>query len=135
MEYTKKIVLIPEDRAEIVDHLSDLDSKMEHILRRKDMIECEKANRYLQVLQKFVKIQHPQQMVETSEIQETRIPENQEPEIVPEEEDAITAKILKAAPVRYLTTVKNILDFLKDNHSILTWTPLGEIVYKGQRIF
>ncbi|GBM75566.1 hypothetical protein AVEN_205196-1 [Araneus ventricosus] len=134
MEYAKKIVLIPEDRAEIVDHLSDLDAKMEHILRRKDLIESEKGNRYLQVLQKFVKIQHPQQMVETSEIQETRIPENQEPENVPEEENAITAKILKAAPVRYLTTVKNILDFLKDYHSILTWTPEGEIVYKGQRI-
>ncbi|GBN55849.1 hypothetical protein AVEN_260643-1 [Araneus ventricosus] len=127
------MVLIPEDRAEIVDHLSDLDAKMEHILRRKDLIESEKANRYLQVLQKFVKIQHPQQIVETSEIQEARIPENQEPENVPEE-DAITAKILKSAPVRYLTTVKNIVDFLKDNHSILTWTPEGEIVYKGQRI-
>ncbi|GBO31535.1 hypothetical protein AVEN_69494-1 [Araneus ventricosus] len=112
------MVLIPEDRAEIMDHLSDLDAKIEHILRRKDLIECEKANRYLQVLQKFVKIQHPQQTVENSEIEETRIPEYQEPEIAPEEEDTITAKILKTAPFRYLTTVKNILDFLKDNHSM-----------------
>ncbi|GBL96915.1 hypothetical protein AVEN_228538-1 [Araneus ventricosus] len=126
------MVLIPEDRAEIVDHLSDLDAKMQNILQRKDLLESEKANQYLQVLQKFIKIQHSQQNVETTEIQEIATQENQEPETV--SEDVITTKILKSAPVRYLNTVKNILDFLKDNHSILSWTPEGEIVYKGQRI-
>ncbi|GBN82245.1 hypothetical protein AVEN_159752-1 [Araneus ventricosus] len=127
------MVLIPEDRAEIMDHLSDLDAKMQNILQRKDLLESEKANQYLQVLQKFIKIQHPQQKAETTEIQETSIPENQEPETVPEE-DVIITKILKSAPVRYLNTAKNILDFLKVNHSILSWTPEGEIVYKCQRI-
>ncbi|GBO40948.1 hypothetical protein AVEN_92665-1 [Araneus ventricosus] len=127
------MVLIPEDRAEIMDHLSDLDAKMQNILQRKDLLESEKANQYLQVLQKFIKIQHPQQKAETTEIQETSIPENQEPETVPEE-DVITTKILKSAPVRYLNTAKNILDFLKVNHSILSWAPEGEIVYKAQRI-
>ncbi|GBN11547.1 hypothetical protein AVEN_246245-1 [Araneus ventricosus] len=122
-----------EDRAEIVDHLSGLDAKMQSILQRKDLLESEKANQYLQVLQKFVKIQHPQQQVETTEVQVTSISENQEPETVPEE-DVITTKILKSAPVRYLNTVKNILDFLKDNHSMLSWTSEGEIVYNGQRI-
>ncbi|GBN71263.1 hypothetical protein AVEN_229711-1 [Araneus ventricosus] len=106
---------------------------MQSILQRKDLLESEKANQYLQVLQKFVKIQHPQQKAETTEVQETSISEIQEPETVPEE-DVITTKILKSAPVGYLNTVKNILDFLKDNHSILSWTPEGEIVYKGQRI-
>ncbi|GBN38036.1 hypothetical protein AVEN_141587-1 [Araneus ventricosus] len=88
------MVLIPEDRAEIVDHLSGLDAKMQNILQRKDLLESEKANQHLQVLQKFVKIQHPQQKAETSEVQETSISENQEPEIVPEEEDSITTKML-----------------------------------------
>ncbi|GBO00875.1 hypothetical protein AVEN_226935-1 [Araneus ventricosus] len=132
MEYTKKIILVPEDRAEIVDHLSDLDAKMQNILQRKDLPESEKANQYLQVLQKFIKIHHPQQKAETTEIQETSITENQEPETVPE--DVIAAKILKSTPVRYLNTVKSIMDYLKDHHSILSWTPEGEIVYKGQRI-
>ncbi|GBM41475.1 hypothetical protein AVEN_130940-1 [Araneus ventricosus] len=127
------MVLIPKDRAEIVDHLSGLDAKMQNILQRKDLLESEKANQYLQVLQKFVKIQHPQQKAETTEVQETSISENQEPETVPEE-DVIITKIFKSAPFRYLNTVKNILDSLKDNHSILSWTPEGEIVYKGQRI-
>ncbi|GBO16379.1 hypothetical protein AVEN_179808-1 [Araneus ventricosus] len=128
------MVLIPEDRAEIVDHLSGLDAKMQNILQRKDLLESEKVNQYLQVLQKFVKIQHPEQKAETTEVQETSVSENQEPETVPGEEGVITTKILKSALARYLNTVKNILDFLKDNHSILSWTPEGEIVYKGQRI-
>ncbi|GBN27018.1 hypothetical protein AVEN_38541-1 [Araneus ventricosus] len=128
------MVLIPEDRAEIVDHLSGLDAKMQNILQRKDLLESEKTNQYLQVLQKFVKIQHPEQKAETTEVQETSVSENQEPETFPGEEDVNTTKILKSAPARYLNTVKNILDFLKDNHSILSWTPEGEIVYKGQRI-
>ncbi|GBM90949.1 hypothetical protein AVEN_275234-1 [Araneus ventricosus] len=127
------MVLIAEDRAEIVEHLSDLDAKMQNILQRKDLLESEKTNQYLEVLQKFIKIQHPQQNVETTEIQEIATQENQEPESVPEE-DVITTKILKSASVRYLNTVKNILYFLKDNQSILSWTPEGEIVYKGQRI-
>ncbi|GBN24860.1 hypothetical protein AVEN_161206-1 [Araneus ventricosus] len=74
-------------------------AKMKNILQRKDLLESEKANQYLQVLQKFIKIQHPQQKAETTEIQETSIPENQEPGTVPEE-DVITTKILKTAPVR-----------------------------------
>ncbi|GBL98844.1 hypothetical protein AVEN_57574-1 [Araneus ventricosus] len=105
------MILVPENRAEIVDHLSDLDAKMQNILQRKDLPESEKANQYLQVLQKFIKIQHPQQKAETTEIQETSITENQEPETVPE--DVITAKILKSAPVRYLNTVKSIMDYFK----------------------
>ncbi|KAF8797302.1 hypothetical protein HNY73_001582 [Argiope bruennichi] len=126
MEYTKKMVLIPEDRAEFVDHLSDLDTKMQNILKKKDLSESEKVNQYLQILQKFVKIQQPQQEKEL---------ENQEPETISEiKEDAITTRILQSAPVKYLNTAKNILDFLKANHSILSWTPEGEIVYKGQRI-
>lgn len=135
MEYAKKMILVPEDRADLTDHLSDLDAKMHNILQRKDLQESEKANYYLQILQKFVKIQHPQQKTDTSENQETSIPENQEPEnATKEEEDAITTKILKSAPARYLNTVKNIMDYLQANQSILSWTPEGEIVYKGQRL-
>ncbi|GBN93479.1 hypothetical protein AVEN_83820-1 [Araneus ventricosus] len=87
------MVLIPEDRAEIVDNLSGLDAKMQNILQRKDLLESEKANQHLQVLQKFVKIQHRQQKAETTEVQETSISENQEPETVPEEDDSITTKM------------------------------------------
>ncbi|GBM11139.1 hypothetical protein AVEN_243012-1 [Araneus ventricosus] len=121
MEYAKKMVLIPEDRAEFVDHLSELDAKMQDILQRKDLLENEKANRYLQIVQKFVKIQHPQQ-----EKAETETDQNQEPESALKE-NTITAKILKAAPVRYINTAKNILDFLKVNSPLLSWTSEGEI--------
>ncbi|GBM67579.1 hypothetical protein AVEN_73708-1 [Araneus ventricosus] len=128
------MILIPDERADFVDHLSYLDSQMQEILRRKDLPESEKANQYLQMLQKFVKIQHPQQeKTDINENQETEIHENKESETVPEE-DAITKKIYKEAPARYFATAKNIWDFLKANNTILTWTPEGEIVYKGERL-
>ncbi|GBM10053.1 hypothetical protein AVEN_106892-1 [Araneus ventricosus] len=135
MEYAKKMILIPEERADFVGHLSNLDSQMQEILRRKDLPESQKANQYLQMLQKFVKIQHPQQeKTDINENQETEIQENKEFETVPEEEDSVTAKIYKEAPARYFSTAKNILDFLKANNTILTWTPEGEIVYEGQSL-
>ncbi|GBN94809.1 hypothetical protein AVEN_105147-1 [Araneus ventricosus] len=133
MEYAKKMILIPEERADFGGHLSNLDSQMQEILRRKDLPESEKANQYLQMLQKFVKIQHPQQeKTDINENQETEIQENKESKTVPEEEDSVTAKIYKEEPARYFSIAKNILDFLKANNTILTWTPEGEIVYKGQ---
>ncbi|GBN88410.1 hypothetical protein AVEN_170568-1 [Araneus ventricosus] len=121
-----------EDRAEIVDHLSGLDAKMQSILQRKDLLESVKVNQYLQVLQKFVKIQHPQQQVETTEVQVTSISENQEPETVPE--DVITKKKFKVCPSSVLKYCKEYFRFLKVNHSILSWTSEGEIVYNGQRM-
>ncbi|GIY03800.1 uncharacterized protein CDAR_288871 [Caerostris darwini] len=51
-----------------------------------------------------------------------------------EKEDFITTKILKAAPLRYLNTTRNILDCIKEKPSILSWTPDGEIVYKGKHL-
>ncbi|GFY22119.1 uncharacterized protein TNCV_3297631 [Trichonephila clavipes] len=99
---------------------------MQDILRNKTILESEKANQYLQVLQKFVKIHHPQREV----IEETV--EKKEP--VLEDGNNITTKILNSAPIRYQQTAKNILDFLKDKHSIISWTPEGEIIYKSERL-
>ncbi|GBN65763.1 hypothetical protein AVEN_24901-1 [Araneus ventricosus] len=93
---------------------------MQEILRRKDLTESEKANPYFQMLQKFVKIQHPQQeKTDINENQEIETLENKESETVPEE-DTITEKIYKEAPARYFATAKNILDFLKAYNTILT---------------
>ncbi|GIY00673.1 hypothetical protein CDAR_517841 [Caerostris darwini] len=61
MEYSRKLILVPEDRVEVADQLTDLDNKMQEIIRTKGLPEREKMNQYLQVLQKFVKIHHPRQ--------------------------------------------------------------------------
>ncbi|KAF8789253.1 hypothetical protein HNY73_007202 [Argiope bruennichi] len=107
---------------------SQMYTQNQNILQRKDLPESEKVNQYLQILQKFVKIQQSQH-------EEKELLENQEPETISEiKEDAITTRILQSAPVKYVNTAKNILDFLKANHSTLSWTPEGEVVYKGQRI-
>ncbi|GFU17786.1 uncharacterized protein TNCV_722031 [Trichonephila clavipes] len=108
MEFSKEMILVPEDRVEIFDKLSDLDQQMQDILRNKTILESEKANQCLQVLQIFVKIHHPQREV----IEETV--EKKDP--VFEDGNNITTKILNSAPTRYQQTAKNILDFLKDKH-------------------
>ncbi|GIX81311.1 uncharacterized protein CDAR_251131 [Caerostris darwini] len=129
MEYSRKLILVPEDRVEVADQLTDLDNKMQEIIRTKGLPEREKMNQYLQVLQKFVKIHHPRQerTEEDSEKEEDVKSDS-------EKEDSITTKILKAAPVRYLNTARNILDFIKEKPSVLSWTPDGEIVYKGKHL-
>ncbi|GIY75228.1 hypothetical protein CDAR_566841 [Caerostris darwini] len=129
MEYSRKLILVPEDRVEVADQLTDLGNKMQEIIRTKGLSEREKMNQYLQVLQKFVKIHHPRQerTEEDSEKEEDLKSDS-------EKEDSITTKILKAAPVRYLNTARNILDFIKEKPSILSWTPDGEIIYKGKHL-
>ncbi|GBN24007.1 hypothetical protein AVEN_153274-1 [Araneus ventricosus] len=71
---------------------------------------------------------------EATEIPETKTQVSETAPDEEEDEDVFTTKILKSAPVLYLNTVKNNFDFLKDNHSILSWTPEGEIVYMDQCI-
>ncbi|GIY28920.1 uncharacterized protein CDAR_621391 [Caerostris darwini] len=102
---------------------------MQEIIRTKGLPEREKMNQYLQVLQNFFKIHHPRQerTEEDSEKEEDVKSDS-------EKEDSITTKILKAAPVRYLNTLRNILHFIKEKPSLLSWTPDGEIVYKGKHL-
>ncbi|GIX84447.1 uncharacterized protein CDAR_620671 [Caerostris darwini] len=101
---------------------------MQEIILTKSLPESEKINKYLQVLQKYFKIHHPQQerKEEGSEKEEDVKSDS--------EKYFITTKILKAAPVRYLITAMNILEFIKEKPSILSWTPDGEIVYKGKHL-
>ncbi|GIY45657.1 uncharacterized protein CDAR_576521 [Caerostris darwini] len=118
MEYSRKLILVLEDRFEVADQLTDLDNKMQEIIRTKGLPEREKMNQYLQFLQKFVKI-HPPRQERTEKDSE----KEEDVKSDSEKKDSITTKILKAAPVRYLNTARNILDCIKEKPSILSWTP------------
>ncbi|GFW54299.1 hypothetical protein TNCV_3702601 [Trichonephila clavipes] len=53
MEFSKKFVLVPEERVQVTEHLSELDQRMKNILHNKDLTEEEKTILYLQVLQEY----------------------------------------------------------------------------------
>ena len=61
MEFSKKLVLVPEDRLNsfVQDYVSDMDKKMHKILQQKNLEDSEKASLYLQVLQSYINFQKP----------------------------------------------------------------------------
>ena len=157
MEFSKKLVLVPEDRLNsfVQDYVSDMDKKMHKILQQKTLEDKEKASLYLQVLQNYINFQkptpkHPPEMELHSEIDPKRDGshvENDDEPVIKEEKEAENRKteeetnlthmkkqLIEKVPVRYKDTAGGILDFLKNENNILTWTPKGEIVFKGTLI-
>lgn len=144
MEYSRKMVLVPEDRLQntILDHLSDLDKQMNDILRKKNLSDSEKATLYLQVLQKYVN--YPATISEVKEEQpekQSTLPtedEHQENPIVIKKGEAngssIENELLKVAPVKLKADSIDILNFIKTHSKTLTWTATGEIIYKDNLI-
>ena len=79
MKFSKKLVLVPEDRVQVTEHLSELDQRMQNILKNKNLSEDEKATLYLQILQKYTNFS----------IERTTQEPVSEPEIKTEEDEPI----------------------------------------------
>ncbi|GBM40974.1 hypothetical protein AVEN_250300-1 [Araneus ventricosus] len=128
MEYAKKLLLVPEERMQAVIHLSDLDQQMNGILKRKDLLESDKATLYVQILQNYIKIpQDDKSSEDHSEISPVLpLSSNTEP--------SIEENVNKTAPVSYRNITKNILEHLKKHKDILSWTPFGEIIFNDQLV-
>lgn len=128
MEYAKKLILVPEERMQTVLHLSDLDQQMNDIIKRKDLIESEKATLYLQILQKYINFPQDDKPSENhSEMPPAPPPANKA-------EPSIEESVIKTAPVKYREIAKHILEHLKKNKNILSWTPSGEIIFNEQLV-
>ncbi|GFS65493.1 hypothetical protein TNIN_417611 [Trichonephila inaurata madagascariensis] len=78
MEFSKKFVLVPEERVQVTEHLSELDQRMKNILHNKDLTEEEKTILYLQVLQKYTHFSNENRKESESIPNETYVSENQE---------------------------------------------------------
>lgn len=109
MELAKKLLIIPEDRMLAVEQLSDLDKKMENILKKKGLNESEKAALYIQALQKYVSHQLPSPKESTTTF------------------DTLESQVMNAAPVRYKTVAKDIF-----HHARKYLTPQGELMLGNQ---
>lgn len=156
MEHSKKFILIPEDRAQLMEHLSELDRQMKSILQNKQLTESDKASLYLQVLQKYTKIdKHSQENPpEPNFDQGSHLTENgnatqylptlkndeKHEKPPPDElmmlqdvkkEDSLENKVMHAVPIRHRNTAIDMLQFLKGQNG-LKWTDKGEIIYQDK---
>ncbi|GFW12717.1 uncharacterized protein TNCV_3884271 [Trichonephila clavipes] len=139
MEFSKKFVLVPEERVQVTEHLSELDQRMKNLLHNKDLTEEEKTNLYLQVLQKYTHFSNENRRESESVLNETSLSENQETEslkenqkesVVKTEKEVFEDEIFRIVPARYKGKAKNIVQFLKLQESF-SWNSDGELIYKN----
>ncbi|GFW90501.1 uncharacterized protein TNCV_2839481 [Trichonephila clavipes] len=139
MEFSKKFVLVPEERVQVTEHLSELNQRMKNIPHNKDLTEEEKTILYLQVLQKYMHFFNEIRKESESIPNETSLSENQETEslienlkesVVKTEKEMFEDEIFRIVPARYKGKAKNIFQFLKLQESFI-WNSDGEIIYKN----
>lgn len=128
MEYSKKFLIVPEERKHAIEHLTELDEKMSHILKKRDLNESEKAALYLQVLQKYVSYQFPAEKENTS-FEHTEVPlVKKEDECTGvSKEEPFLDELMKTAPVKYKSQARAIYQHVKPSLS-----PQGELVYQNR---
>lgn len=133
MEHSRKLMLVPEDRLQAVEHMSELDKQMKHILQNKNLNESEKAILYLQILQKYTNfsVEKPSPEKVPSEQLEAPIERPDVEPVIKTEKLDIEEKATSAAPRRYRDLVKDIFMFLKQQH-LLQWSSKGELIYKDK---
>ncbi|GFY35308.1 uncharacterized protein TNCV_796631 [Trichonephila clavipes] len=139
MEFSKKFVLVPEERVQVTEHLSELDQRMKNILHNKDLTEEEKTILYLQILQKYTHFSNENRRESEPVPNEASLSENQETEslkenlkesVVKTEKEVFEDEIFRIVPARYKEKAKNIFQFLKLQESF-SWNSDGEIIYKN----
>lgn len=133
MEYAKKMILVPEhlvSRHILPDEkLSELDLEMKQILFSQ-MDDDTKIKMYNQVLQKRIKINSFNSPIINQEPQSEDVADVK-PEIKEEEMDIETIT-LSTAPKRLSLIVKNVFELLKRNSDVVSWTPHGELIHRGE---
>lgn len=127
MEYSKKFALVPLDRMQEFeeDHLSELDSQIQNILKKK-VRDDEKVKLYNQLLQKYVTF--PNVNAVKLVVPEPKIDqENEKLEVVEPDLEVADPKvdILSTVPVKFKKIAKNITSFLQQNY--ITWNEKQEV--------
>lgn len=132
MEYSKKFVLVPEDRVQVAEHLSELDQLMKNILQNKKLTDDEKVTLYSQVLQKYTHFSIEKQDSHPTEIPTPEnLPTEENSSKVKKETEDVEEEILKIVPVRFQGKAKEIFQFIK-HHESFHWNTKGEIVYEDK---
>lgn len=124
MEHSKKYALIPVDRMQQFEeeHSSELDLKIQNILKKK-IEEDEKAKLYIQALQKYVIFPN---------VNNIKLPTEQQHEQIPKNNMDIENEILESVPVRHKIVAEKILEFLKKHQ--VSWTHNKEALIENKII-
>ncbi|GFT85125.1 transposable element Tcb2 transposase [Trichonephila clavipes] len=116
MEFSKKFVLVPEERVEVMEQISELDQRMKNILHNEDLTEEEKTILYLRVLQKYTHFSNENRKESESVPNETSLSENQETEslkenlkesVVKTEKEVFEDEIFRIVPARCCQGVRH----------------------------
>ncbi|KFM80829.1 hypothetical protein X975_19175, partial [Stegodyphus mimosarum] len=134
MKHARNMVLVPEDRLNkfIGDNLSDMDKT----LRRKDLSGNEKATIYLKILQKYVHYPFPADVKPKEEEKEaTIIKPIAETEVnVKPNTNSLECLILHNVPEKFKRTAEDILNFVRNHSSTVSWNAKGELIYREDTI-
>ncbi|GFS59624.1 uncharacterized protein TNCV_2581311 [Trichonephila clavipes] len=153
MEHSKKFVLLPEERLQnfVSEQLSELDEKMQSILRNKNMNDSEKVTLYLQILQKYVNFPFPKEINEDMQEPQMEFKNSNAEDLksvilnedskealgfIKQETSAenIEQEIEKSAPKKYKAIIKKIILFIQKHREEIYWTPDKELIVDGKII-
>jgi hypothetical protein len=136
MEHGKKFALIPVDRMQQFEdeHLSVLDSQIQHILKRKNTDDHEKAKLYIQILQKYVTFPDMNATSPSEEIIPTSSAENnydkeKHSEKTSKYVEDIKYRILESVPAKYQKQAQKIIRFLEQHN--ISWSKDKELLQNG----
>lgn len=150
MEFAKKMILVPEERLSkhvpSEEQLSDLDREMKRILLMR-IRDDEKIKLYNQILQKrlnMVALNPPILLnvdtdndLKKEDKNHTDLPldsGDDNAKMKQEEISPIDNMLLNSIPKSLSTLTNNILNILKRNPEVVSWTPRGEFIYKGNTV-
>lgn len=154
MGRTRQFGFTPLERA-VEDHLSQMDAQMSLILAKKNVSDAEKAVLYLQILQKYVKFPFLQQKIEEMEVDNTEAKpvsvaaepmsvqnplsddDDDDDDVVDVDGDVkpivdVDKEVIDATIGRWKRQAENNLKIIKDNDSLLSWSPDQQLIYKGR---
>ncbi|GFS54131.1 uncharacterized protein TNCV_2526821 [Trichonephila clavipes] len=153
MEHSKKFVLLPEERLQnfVSEQLSELDEKMQSILRNKNMNDSEKVTLYLQILRKYVNFPFPKEINEDMQEPQMEFKNSNAEDLksvilnedskealgfIKQETSAenIEQEIEKSAPKKYKAIIKKIILFIQKHREEIYWTPDKELIVDGKII-
>jgi len=139
--HSKKMLLVPAEtilgqQDPYAKKMSDLDIKMDQIMKRKDLDEFNKVLQYQQILEEYLAVR--QKLLRPTPIPIIEQQKDQPTSATPvvnnknNEDSKVVDTVLKSVPKSYKNKAERLLTIMKDIPN-LTWSDKGEMVLDGKR--
>ena len=135
MEHAEKFALIPEEflskHVPSTQQMSEFDLAMSKILNS-SLPDHEKVKQYYELLQRKMNLEEFNSPWKPIPKQEEKLDEA--PAIKHEPQQEYSSIMLSTVPRNMRPRAEELLHFLKSQPNVFTWTPRGEVTYKGQKL-